>query len=141
MFLWDLDNENQRRAFSIVTKRIEWLSAAGTDSAKKVLQKYRADRKVPARMPRSKCRVCGRPLTWGDGTYDFDHFDNRSYNNSQRNCYLVCKSDHGKATKTKVIRQYNPYTGALDGYTTIKLKAGYKKTARKPARKTGRTRH
>lgn len=129
-----------RREFSIITKRIEWLLAAG-DSGKKVLQKYIADGKVPARMPRSKCRVCKRSLTWGSGTYVFDHLDNNSANNSQRNCYLVCRNDHGRATKIKLIRQYNPYTGDLDGYRPIKLKAGYKKTARKPARKTGRTRH
>ena len=70
MFFWD--EEKRRRPFGIVTKRIEWLKAAG-DSGNKVLVKYLADGKVPARMPRSQCRVCKRPLTWGSRTYDFDH--------------------------------------------------------------------
>jgi len=140
MFFWDAEGP-QRRAFRIVTKRVEWLKAAGTDNAKRVLLKYLADDKVPVKMPRSKCRVCKGTLTWGDGTYSFDHFDNNSANNSQRNCRLVCRNCHGGATKTKVIRQYNPYTGELDGYRTIKLKAGYKKTTKKPARKTARRKH
>jgi len=125
-----------RIEFSVITKRTEWLKAAGTDNANKVLVKYLADHKVPAKMPRSKCRVCKMPLTWGSGTYAFDHLDNRSYNISQRNCFLVCRNDHGKATKTKVIRHYNPYFGGVDYTSTIKLKDGYKKTARKPVKKT-----
>jgi len=72
----------------------------------------------------------------GDETYNFDHKDNRSHNNSQKNCFLVCRNCHGAATKTKVVRHYNPFTGEPDGHSTIKLKAGYKKTAKKPARKT-----
>jgi hypothetical protein len=57
MLFWG--EEKQRREFSIVTKRIEWLGAAGTGSAKRVLEKYIKDGKLPPRMPRSKCRVCG----------------------------------------------------------------------------------
>jgi hypothetical protein len=127
-----------RIEFSIVTKRVEWLKTAGTDTAKKVLQKYAKTQKPPAKMPRSKCRVCKIPLTWGSGTYNFDHKDNNSANISQKNCFLVCRNCHGKATKTKLIRRYNPYTGDLDYYTTIKLKIGYKKTAKKPAKRTAR---
>jgi len=133
MFFWD-DEGPQRRAFSIKTKRVEWLKAAG-DSANKVLIKYLADGKVPTRMPRSRCRGCKRPLTWGSGTYDFDHFNNRSYDSSQKNCRLVCKNCHGGATKIKVIRQYNRYTGELGGHRTIKLKVGIKKPAKKSAKK------
>lgn len=137
MFFWD--EEKQRREFSIVTKRIEWLGAAGTDSAKRVLQKYIEDGKVPSRMPRSRCRVCKRTLTWRDGSYNFDHYDNNSANNSQKNCYLVCRNCHGRATKIRVVRQLDPWFRTVIGYTTQKLKAGYKKTPRKPARKTART--
>ena len=131
-----------RIEFSIVTKRVEWLKAAGTDNANRVLLKYLADGKVPAKMPRSKCRVCKIPLTWGSGTYNFDHKDNNSANTSQKNCFLVCRNDHGKATKTRVVREYDPWFGSVIGYRTQKLKVGYKKTARKsagkPAKKTVR---
>jgi hypothetical protein len=134
MFFWD--EEKQRREFSIVTKRIEWLGAADTESAKRVLQKYVDDGKAPSRMPRSKCRVCGKPLTWGDGTYNFDHYDNNSSNNGQRNCYLVCRNCHGGATKIRLVRELDPWFGTVIGYITQKLKVGYKKNPRKPATKT-----
>ena len=137
-----------RREFSIVTKRVEWLKAAGTDNAKRVLLKYLADGKVPARIPRSRCRGCKTTLTWGSGTYNFDHKDNNSANTSQKNCFLVCRNCHGKATKIRVVREYDPWFGSVIGYRTQKLKAGYKKAARKPttkalkkpARKTARRR-
>jgi hypothetical protein len=130
-----------RIEFSIVTKRVEWLKAAGTDTAKRVLQQYAADRKVPARMPRSRCRVCKTTLTWGSGTYNFDHKDNNSANISQKNCFLVCRNCHGKATKIRVVREREPWFGSVIGYRTQKLKVGYKKAAKKPARKTTRKRH
>jgi hypothetical protein len=138
-----------RVEFSIVTKRVEWLKAAGTDNAKRVLPKYLADGKVPAKMARSKCRVCKVPLTWGSGTYNFDHKDNNSANASQRNCFLVCRNCHGGATRTRVVREREPWFGSVVGYRTQKLKVGYKKTAgkpakktaKKPARKTARKRH
>ena len=129
-----LDNENRRKPFSIKTKRIEWLKAAG-ESGKKPLLQYLTEGKVPARMPRSKCRKCKRPLTWGSGTYNFDHRDNNTANNSQKNCYLVCRNCHGEATKTKVVKE-RLITGEVIGHKTIKLKVGYKKAARKPAKKT-----
>jgi len=134
MFFWD--EEKQRREFSILTKRIEWLGAADTESAKRVLHKYVDDGKVPSKMPRSKCRVCGKPLTWGDGTYNFDHYDNNSANNGQRNCYLVCRNCHGGATKIRLVRELDPWFGMVIGYITQKLKVGYKKTPRKPTSKT-----
>jgi len=124
-----------RIEFSMKTKRIEWLKAAGTDNAKKLLLKYDETGKVPAEMPRSRCRVCKTPLTWGSGTYDFDHKDNNSANTSQRNCFLVCRNDHGKGTKTRVVREYDPWFGSVIGYKTQKLKVGYKKPTKKPATK------
>ena len=125
-----------RVEFSIVTKRVEWLKAAGTDNAKRVLLKYLADGKVPTKMPRSKCRACKIPLTWGSGTYHFDHKDNNSANTSQKNCFLVCRNCHGKATKIRVVREREPWFGSVIGYRPQKLKVGYKKTAKKPTRKT-----
>jgi hypothetical protein len=125
-----------RIEFSIVTKRIEWLKAAGTDNAKMALLKYAGEGKVPVRMPRSKCRVCKIPLSWASGTYHFDHKDNNSANASQRNCFLVCRNCHGKATKTRVVREYEPFFGSVVGHRTQKLKVGYKKAAKKPTRKT-----
>ena len=125
-----------RREFSIVTKRVAWLRAAGTDNAKRVLLKYAETQKPPAKMPRSRCRVCKTPLTWGSGTYNFDHKDNNSANASQKNCFLVCRNCHGHATKTKMIRERHPWTGEVIAYRPIKIKVGYKKPANKPAAKT-----
>jgi hypothetical protein len=125
-----------RVEFSIVTKRVEWLKAAGTDNAKRVLLKYLADGKVPAKMPRSKCRVCKIPLAWGSGTYNFDHRDNNSANTSQKNCFLVCRNCHGHATKTRVVREYDPWFGSVVGYRTQKLKVGYKMATKRSPRKT-----
>jgi len=127
-----------RIEFSIKTKRTEWLKAAGTDNARKALLKYLADGKVPAKMPLSKCRVCKIPLTWGSGTYHFDHKDNNSANISQKNCFLVCRNDHGKATKIRVAREREPWFGSVVGYRIQRLKVGYKKTAKKSTRKTGK---
>jgi hypothetical protein len=123
-----------RIEFSIVTKRIEWLDAGG-ESGKKALLKYIKDKKVPAKMPRSKCQVCKMPLAWGSGTYSFDHKDNNSANVSQKNCFLVCRNDHGKATKIRWVREYEPFFGSVVGYRPQKLKVGYKKPAKKTARK------
>ena len=71
--------EKGRKPFGIKTKRIEWLKAAG-EKGKKPLLQYLADAKIP-KLTTSICRVCKRPLTWGDGTYDFDHKDNNKANN------------------------------------------------------------
>ncbi len=137
MFVWDdEENQSQRRSFSIVTRKVEWLKAAGTDTAREVLQKCIETQKPPSKMPRSKCRRCRRTLAWGDGTYDFDHYNNRSYDNSQRNCYLLCKNCHGKHTRTRQVAVYDPDTGEYLGTATQKLKVGYKKNPRKLARKT-----
>ncbi len=132
MYLWG--TENKRKAFGLKTKRVEWLKAAG-ESGNKPLLKYLADSKVPKNIPKSKCRKCKRLLTWGDRSYDFDHKDNNSANNTQSNCYLVCKVCHGKHTKLKVIKEKD-YWGNVVGHRTIKLKVGYKKaTARKPTKR------
>ena len=126
-------SEKARKPFTPKTKRIEWLRAAG-EKGKKPLLQYLADGKIP-KLTKSKCRVCKRPLTWGDGSYDFDHKDNNKANNRQSNCYLACKVCHGKATKTKVIKERG-FLGGVVGHKTIKLKVGYKKTsAKKPAKK------
>jgi hypothetical protein len=84
----------------------------------------------------SKCRVCERPLTWGDRTYNFDHKDNNPANNSQTNCYLVCKVCHGKHTVVRK-RKVKGFLGETEGYETIRKKVGYKKPKKK-AQKTRR---
>lgn len=78
----------------------------------------------------SKCRECKRLLTWGDRTYDFDHKDNKPANNSQQNCYLVCKVCHGKHTVIKK-RRVTGILGQTIGYETMKRKVGYKKSKKK----------
>lgn len=110
--------EKSRKPFSINTKRIEWLLAAGRDP-----EKYFETGKF---YKTSYCRKCKERLLWGDGSYDFDHKDNNPANNKQSNCFLVCKICHGKATKVKVIKQRG-FLGETVGYKTIKLKVGYKK--------------
>jgi 5-methylcytosine-specific restriction endonuclease McrA len=85
------DDEPSRRNFTITTKKIEWISAAGKD-----VMQYIRDKKF---VRTSRCRKCKRQLVWGDGSYNFDHKDNNPANNSQKNCYLVCRNCHGKATK------------------------------------------
>ncbi len=107
-----------RRNFTITTKRIEWMSAAGRD-----VMKYIRDKKFAKT---SHCRKCKRKLIWGDGSYNFDHKDNNSANNSQKNCYLVCRICHGKATKIEK-RAIRGIFGEIEGYETIKRKVSYKK--------------
>jgi hypothetical protein len=114
------DETPRRRDFPISVKKMEWMSAAGKD----VIQ-YLRDRKF---VKTSYCRNprCHRQLVWGDGTYNFDHKDNNPANNSQRNCYLVCRICHGKATKIEK-RAIRGIFGEVEGYETIKGKVSYKK--------------
>jgi len=113
-----------RRNFTITTKRIEWISSAGGD-----VGRYLRDKKF---VKTSKCRRCKRKLVWGDHSYEFDHKDNNSSNNSQRNCYLVCRICHGKATKIDK-RAIRDVFGGISGYQTIKKKVSYKKPKTKKA--------
>ena len=114
------DEAPSRRNFSITQKKIEWMDAAGRD-----IVQFLRDKKF---FKTSYCRVktCKRKLTWGDRSYDFDHKDNNPANNSQSNCYLVCRICHGKATKIEK-RAVRGIFGEVEGYKTIKRKVGYKK--------------
>lgn len=117
--MFDLFGTSKRRKpFSMTTKKVEWMMAAGRDPDE-YLEKGKFYKT-------SYCRKCKTRLIWGDGRYNFDHRDNNPANNRQSNCYLVCKNCHGKATKTKVIKQRGIF-GEVVGYKTIKLKVGYKK--------------
>ena len=110
-----------RKAFKVSTKKKEWNKSAGRNEG---------DFKTT-----SKCRCCKRKLIWGNRTYDFDHKDNNSANNSQRNCYVVCKVCHGKHTViTKKVKR-DKWTGMKLGHKTIKKKVGYKKTKKKKTTK------
>ena len=113
--------KKKRKPFSIRRKKIEWMTAGGHNP-----HDYLAYGKF---VKTSRCRKCRRLLTWGDGSYDFDHRDNNPANNSQRNCWLVCKSCHGKHTKIGV-RKERDELGFIK-YKTIKKKVGYKKSRRK----------
>ena len=122
--------EKKRKPFSTKTKKIEWMIASG----RKVYDKSGKLRFVKT----SKCRVCGTTLRWGDRTYNFDHKDNNPMNNSQTNCYIVCRNCHGKYTVIKK-RRIKGMFGQTVGYKTIKKKVGYKKPKKKPTtRKTKR---
>jgi len=102
----------KRKPFPISTKKHEWMGASHRDPFGDFVKT-------------SRCRVCGRTLKWKDGTYDFDHKNNNPANNSQRNCYLICKSCHGK--HTKVGKRRITSFGMTVGYKTYKKKVGYKK--------------
>jgi hypothetical protein len=108
-----------RRNFPISVKKIEWLDAAKAD-----VGRYLRDKKYFVKT--SYCRKCKIKLTWGDRTYEFDHKDNNNSNNSQKNCYLVCRNCHGKATKVEK-RAIKDVFGSISGYQTIKRKVSYKK--------------
>lgn len=115
---------SKRQPFKISTKKKEWNKAAGRSEG---------DFKKT-----SKCRVysCRRVLVWGSGAYDFDHKDNNPANNSQRNCWLVCKNCHGKHTKLGK-KRVTTFIGTT--YKTYKKKVGYKKTTKpKPKRRKGK---
>ena len=121
------ETRKKRKPFKTSTKKMEWMSAAGKDPLQ-----WRKNF-----VETSKCRSCGRTLTWGDGSYDFDHKDNDPSNNSQSNCILVCKSCHGKATVIK--KRKIKVLGLTIGHETIKRKVGYKKPKKKTVKKKRKT--
>lgn len=116
MILWS--EPSKRKNFTITTKKIEWMDAAGKNVAQ-----FMRDKKL---VKTSYCRRCKTKLTWGDRSYEFDHKDNNSSNNSQKNCYLVCRVCHGKATKIEK-RAERDIFGNITGHKTIKRKISYKK--------------
>ena len=120
-----------RKNFTITTKRIEWMDAAG-----KNVGQFLRDKKF---VKTSYCRKCKTKLVWGDGTYNFDHKDNNPRNNSQKNCFLVCRNCHGKATKIEK-RAIRGIFGEVIGHQTIKRKVDYKKpkTSKKVASKSSK---
>ncbi|MFC2071144.1 hypothetical protein ACFLUU_00280 [Chloroflexota bacterium] len=125
------DESPARRNFTITTKIVEWMSAAGKD-----VMQYLRDKKF---VKTSYCRKCRTKLTWGDRSYEFDHKDNNPRNNNQKNCYLVCRTCHGKATKIEK-RAERDIFGNVVGYKTIKRKVGYKKsTSSKKKATSGKT--
>lgn len=119
--LWE--EGKKRKPFTTKTKKTEWMLAAG----QRVFDSSGKRRFVKT----SKCRICGTPLKWGDRRYNFDHKDNNPANNSQTNCYLVCRNCHGKHTVIKK-RKVKGFLGETVGYKTIKKKVGYKKPKKKP---------
>src|SRR3989344_7841937 len=80
-----------RKAFKTSTKKMEWMSSAGKDALD-----WRTNF-----AKKSRCRNCKQTLTWGDRGYEFDHKDDHNSNASQKNCFLVCRNCHGKATVIK----------------------------------------
>ena len=88
----------------------------------------------------SKCRNCSRKLTWGDRTYEFDHKNNKEWDNSQKNCYLVCLFCHRKATVIEKRKVTERTTGIPMGYKTVKKKEGYKKERKRKKRKRRKSR-
>jgi len=123
------EEKKKRKPFSTKTKKIEWMLASGR-------RVYDTSGKLSFAKT-SNCRECKTPLTWGDRTYNFDHKDNNPANNSQTNCYLVCRNCHGKATVIKK-RKIKGIFGQTVGHKTIKKKVGYKKP-KKSAKKKPKT--
>ena len=116
---------NRRRPFKTSTKKKEWNKAAG---------RAEDDFKTT-----SKCRWKKERLVWGSRTYDFDHRDNNSANNSQKNCYLLCKNCHGHLTVLEKQKDRDSF-GNVTGYKTIKRKVGGKKSQKKKTKKVRRKR-
>ena len=118
-----LGDKKKRRPFLIRTKKIEWMKAGGYDP-----YEYISHKKF---VKTSKCRNrnCRRRLTWGDGSYDFDHKDNNPANNSQNNCWPVCKVCHGKHTKIGIRKETDEF--GFTRYKTVKKRLGYKKSRKK----------
>lgn len=115
------DDEPKRKNFSIKTKKIEWMKAGGRKP------ELFTEKGIFYKTSRCHNPKCKRKLVWGDRTYDFDHKDNNPANNSQKNCFLVCKICHGKHTVIKKRKIKEPYFGTTIGHKTIKKKVGYKK--------------
>ena len=120
--------KKKRKPFKTSTRKMEWMSAAGKDPLQWRTHFVKT----------SKCRACRRTLVWGDRTYSFDHKDNNPANNSQSNCYLVCRNCHGKATVIKKRKIKDPILGMTMGHKTIKRKVGYKKPKKKQTRTSKR---
>ncbi len=114
-----------RKNFTIRIKKVEWLTAAHSQKATRGLETYLKTNKFDETVT-SKCRKCHIILKWGDRSYEFDHKNNNHSNNSQNNCYLVCRNCHGKATKIDKIKEYGLF-GEVIGHKTIKRKVSYKK--------------
>ena len=110
------ENKKKRRPFKKSTKKIEWMRAAGRDPYSPFVKT-------------SYCRNprCRRKLIWGDRSYEFDHRDNNSSNNSQKNCCLVCNICHARATVIKK-RKITGLMGTTIGHQTYKKKVSYKKS-------------
>jgi len=106
--------ERKRKNFTTRTKKEEWRLSARTVTFTK----------------KSKCRKCKRQLTWGDRTYEFDHKDNNPKNNSQKNCFLVCRICHAKATRFGTRREKG-FLGETIAIKRTKKKVGYKKSRKK----------
>jgi hypothetical protein len=115
--------KKKRRPFRTSTKKIEWMRAAGRDPFGTFVRT-------------SKCRACSRKLIWGDKTYEFDHNNNKEWDNSQKNCYLVCLFCHRKATVMAKRRVSGSF--GMTSYKTVKKKAGYKKERKNRKKRTRR---
>ncbi len=133
------EDKKQRKNFAQKTKKTEWLSASKDFEAFNQYIKFnKFDETVV-----SYCRECNTSLVWKSGKYEFDHKNNQNYNNSQNNCYLLCRNCHGEHTKIDKIKINKPFGTE---YKTIKRKVGYKKSsvklkddlenAKKPKKKT-----
>ena len=105
----------RRKAFKTQTKKKEWMKSGG----------HNPDNWRTGFIKTSKCRHCHRTLHWGDRSYEFDHKDNNSANNGQKNCYLVCVICHSRATVIKTKKTRDIF--GMPGRKIIKKKVGYKK--------------
>ena len=110
---------SRRKAFKTSIKKRVWMKAGGHDSDKWGVSFVRTSKCMNPR--------CKRKLKWGDRTYEFDHKDNNSANNSKRNCYLVCLFCHRKATKFGTRTMREKISGMVIGKERYKKKVGYKK--------------
>ena len=118
---------SKRKAFKTSTQKRVWMKAGG----------HNPDNWRTGFIKTSYCMSprCKRKIIWGDGTYEFDHYDNNNSNNSERNCWLVCLFCHRRATKFGTKTKREKLTGMVIGKERYKKKVSYKKTTKKKSSK------
>ena len=122
-----------RKEFKTSTRKRVWMKAVGHNP-----DLWRTNFIKTSKCMNPRCTI-KKKLIWGDKTYEFDHKDNNSSNNSEKNCFLVCLFCHSKVTvrgPNKLIR--DKFTGMVIQEKATKKKVGYKKVRRrkKQAKKT-----
>jgi hypothetical protein len=116
-----------RRPFSTQTKKRVWMKAGNHNP-----ENWRVGFVKTSYCMSPRCR---KKLSWDKKyEFEFDHKNNDSSNNSEKNCFIVCNDCHKKHTQFGSRAEYNA-VGMYIGKRRFKKKVGYKKVKRKISRK------